>query len=97
MNKKQNKMVLTPKQAIERPGRQDKAEFAQLEKAIDNALHEGNMTVTVVGGLNPRVKERVLRLYQEAGWQVQFTSDQKGVNCFYFQEQRRPIGFQYGS
>ena len=94
MNKKQNKMVITPKQVKETPGMQDRAQFKELEQAIDGALRDGNMVVTVVGGVNPRVKDRVLQRYQEAGWQVQYVADQR-ANVFYFQEQRRPIGFQY--
>jgi hypothetical protein len=93
---KKQKMVITPNQAREKPGKQDRAQFRELEKAIDTALHDGNMIVTVMGGLNPRVKEQVLNRYQEAGWQVQYTLDQKGGNYFYFQGQRRSIGFYHG-
>ncbi len=94
---KKQKMVITPQQVKETPGKQDRAQFRELEHAIDDALRAGNMTVIVAGGLNPRVKERVLNQYQKAGWQVQYTTDQK-ANYFFFQEQRRPIGFQnYGN
>jgi hypothetical protein len=90
--KRKNKMVLTPQQVKETLTRQDKTQLKQLEVQIDQALLDGNITITVTGGLNPRVKDKLLHRYQDAGWQVNYQQEQR-TGYLFFAEPRRKIGF----
>lgn len=69
-------MVVRPKD-VERLTAKDEKEVKRLEEMIDAALMEGNTTINI--GFFPcrKVRDAIMGMYQNAGWDVKYEDDQR--------------------
>jgi hypothetical protein len=87
-------MAITPQQAARITGAQEKAEARKLEKMIDAQLRKeyvpGERVCVDVGGyfgdsyLGERTVREIKRIYENAGWNVKYESDQRDGSWFEF-------------
>ena len=91
-------MVITPRQAIETLNRRDRANLKKLEAQIDENLMHGNTLINVIGGLDARIRTRLVSKYQNAGWEVIYQNDPAKGGYLFFNEHKEVLGFrQYGN
>jgi len=83
-------MVVTPQQAMKAVDEGDRAVLQRLEAKIDQRIREefpdfyGGVSVTPPADLKLRVRQRIERMYGEAGWNVEYTSDQRDGDFWRF-------------
>jgi len=77
-------MVITPEKAKEMTA-DERNKIRVLEKSIDAALREGRLTFDS-SLFSQRVRNEIVKMYENAGWSVRHVSDQRDGDYFQFSE-----------
>ncbi|MDD5192559.1 MAG: hypothetical protein PHH54_00695 [Candidatus Nanoarchaeia archaeon] len=80
-------MVITPQEA-KALTKADKALLKGLEKRIDQALLEGENTFDINEYPGEKVVQEITHIYEKAGWEVSYESDQREGNYLSFKEMK---------
>lgn len=76
-------MAVTPQQTRELT-REEKNLVKTLEKRIDEGLMQRRYTFDVP--VSAKVREKIIDIYEKAGWQVKYESDQREGDYLQFSE-----------